>query len=109
MLQEVWLERDGRFGHIGSIYRGTVSRVLPGLQAAFVDIGLERAAFLHASDMARNDPSLEQDETGTPLIAELLRAGEQITVQVIKDPMGSKGGKADHQYQYSVPVPGAFA
>jgi len=93
MLQEVWLERDGRFGHIGSIFKGTVSRVLPGLQAAFVEIGLERTAFLHASDMTRNDPSLEQGETRVPLIAELLRAGQQVIVQVIKDPMGSKGAR----------------
>jgi len=93
MLQEVWLERDGPFGHIGSIFKGTVSRVLPGLQAAFVDIGLERTAFLHASDMTRNDPSLDQGETRVPLIADLLRAGQQVIVQVIKDPMGSKGAR----------------
>ena len=93
MLQEVWLERDGRFGHIGNIFKGTVSRVLPGLQAAFVEIGLERTAFLHASDMTRNDPSLEQGETRVPLIADLLRAGDQVVVQVIKDPMGSKGAR----------------
>ena len=55
MLQEVWLERTGRTGLIGSIYKGVVSRVLPGLQAAFVDIGLERTAFLHALDMTRGD------------------------------------------------------
>ncbi len=93
MLQEVWLERDGRFGHIGNIFKGTVSRVLPGLQAAFVEIGLERTAFLHASDMTRSDPSLEQRESRVPLIAELLRAGDQVIVQVIKDPMGSKGAR----------------
>jgi ribonuclease G len=93
MLQEVWLERDGRFGQIGNIFKGTVSRVLPGLQAAFVEIGLERTAFLHASDMTRNDPSLEQGESRVPLIADLLRAGQEVIVQVIKDPMGSKGAR----------------
>jgi ribonuclease G len=93
MLQEVWLERDGRFGHLGNIFKGTVSRVLPGLQAAFVDIGLERTAFLHASDMTRNDPSLEQGESRVPLIAELLRQGDTVIVQVIKDPLGSKGAR----------------
>jgi ribonuclease G len=93
MLQEVWLEREGRFGHIGSIFKGTVSRVLPGLQAAFVEIGMERTAFLHASDMTRHDPALEQGETRMPLIAEMLRAGDQVIVQVIKDPMGSKGAR----------------
>jgi len=93
MLQEVWLERDGRFGHIGSIFKGTVSRVLPGLQAAFVDIGLERTAFLHAKDMSRHDPSLEVAEIRVPLISDLLRVGQQVIVQVIKDPMGSKGAR----------------
>ena len=55
MLQEVWLERAGHTGYIGNIYMGEVSRVLPGLQAAFVDIGLERTAFLHARDLERQD------------------------------------------------------
>jgi Rne/Rng family ribonuclease len=58
MLQEVWLERAGSIGYIGNIFKGQVSRVLPGLQAAFVDIGLERTAFLHAADMARHDVPL---------------------------------------------------
>ncbi len=93
MLQEVWLERAGRTGLIGSIYKGRVSRVLPGLQAAFVDIGLERTAFLHATDMTRHDPSIGEADTGPPPIAELLRAGEDVIVQVIKDPLGSKGAR----------------
>ena len=93
MLQEVWLERTGRTGLIGSIYKGVVSRVLPGLQAAFVDIGLERTAFLHALDMTRHDPSLGNAELRPPLIAELLRPGQDVIVQVIKDPMGSKGAR----------------
>ena len=49
MLQELWLDRVSHDGYLGNIYRGRVSRVLPGMQAAFVDIGLERTAFLHAS------------------------------------------------------------
>jgi len=93
MLQEVWLERAGRSGYIGSIFKGQVSRVLPGLQAAFVDIGLDRSAFLHATDMARQDLSPENGEAAAPAIANLLRAGEQVIVQVIKDPMGSKGAR----------------
>jgi len=93
MLQEVWQERAGRNGYIGNIFIGQVSRVLPGLQAAFVDIGLERSAFLHAADMKRQDPSLENGETTTPAIASLLRAGDKVTVQVIKDPLGSKGAR----------------
>ena len=53
MLQEVSLERNSHLGYIGNIYKGTVSRVLPGMQAAFIDIGLDRTAFLHASDIYR--------------------------------------------------------
>ena len=93
MLQEVWLERAGRNGHIGSIFKGQVSRVLPGLQAAFVDIGLERTAFLHAADMVRRDTAPEADEPAHPSIASLLHPGQSIMVQVIKDPMGSKGAR----------------
>ncbi len=94
MLQEVWLERTGQTGYIGNIYMGEVSRVLPGLQAAFVDIGLERTAFLHARDMVRQDFSSTEDEIPSePLIAKLLRSGEKIMVQVIKDPLGSKGAR----------------
>jgi ribonuclease G len=94
MLQEVWLERASHTGYIGNIYRGVVSRVLPGLQAAFIDIGLDRTAFLHARNMVRNDPVATGDETpAEPLISNLLRSGDQIVVQVIKDPLGSKGAR----------------
>ena len=51
ILQEIHIEREARRGIVGNIYKGRVSRVLPGMQAAFVDIGLEKAAFLHASDI----------------------------------------------------------
>jgi len=94
MLQEVWLERASHTGYIGHIYKGVVSRVLPGLQAAFIDIGLERTAFLHARDMVRHDPVTTGDETpAEPLISTLLRPGDQLVVQVIKDPLGSKGAR----------------
>lgn len=94
MLQEVWLERAGHTGYIGNIYMGEVSRVLPGLQAAFVNIGLERTAFLHAKDLERQDfSSLDGETPPEPLIANLLRPGERIMVQVIKDPLGSKGAR----------------
>jgi len=63
MLQEVWLERASHSGYIGNIYMGEVSRVLPGLQAAFVDIGLDRTAFLHARDVVRQYPVAVDDET----------------------------------------------
>ena len=66
MLQEVHVERALRRGYVGNIYKGRVSRVMPGMQAAFVEIGLERAAFLHASDILRAMPALlaESGENG---------------------------------------------
>jgi ribonuclease G len=94
MLQEVWLERASHTGYIGNIYKGVVSRVLPGLQAAFIDIGLERTAFLHARDMVRHDPLATGDVApAEPLISNLLRSGDRLVVQVIKDPLGSKGAR----------------
>jgi len=94
MLQEVWLERASHTGYIGNIYKGVVSRVLPGLQAAFIDIGLERTAFLHARDMVRHDPVATGDvPPAEPLISNLLRPGDRLVVQVIKDPLGSKGAR----------------
>jgi ribonuclease G len=94
MLQEVWLDRTNHTGYIGNIYKGQVSRVLPGLQAAFVEIGLGRTAFLHARDMVRHDAVVAGEEPPSePLIADLLRAGDEVIVQVIKDPLGSKGAR----------------
>ncbi len=94
VLQEVFIERARRRGLVGNIYKGVVSRVLPGMQAAFVDIGLERAAFLHASDIA----VIDTDDTDVTLpsgdsIANLLREGQEVLVQVIKDPLGTKGAR----------------
>ncbi len=98
MLQEVHLERASRRGNVGHIYKGRVSRVMPGMQAAFVEIGLERTAFLHASDIVRA-PLAEGAEPATgnghamPPIGELLREGQEIVVQVVKDAIGSKGAR----------------
>ena len=94
VLQEINIERARSRGMVGNIYRGRVSRVLPGMEAAFVDIGLERAAFLHVSDI---DLKPEEKETGVEsrprMIYELLRTGQDLTVQVIKDPLGTKGAR----------------
>jgi len=94
ILQEVYIERAARRGLISNIYKGRVSRVLPGMQAAFIDIGLERTAFLHASDIVRLRNG-DNGETDIPLpdIRELVRDGEEILVQVVKDPLGNKGAR----------------
>jgi ribonuclease G len=91
VLQEVYIERAARRGLISNIYKGRVLRVLPGMQAAFIDIGLERTAFLHASDIMR--PEMPDFGVEVPSIRELLREGDEIMVQVVKDPLGNKGAR----------------
>ncbi|MDH3491563.1 MAG: ribonuclease E/G, partial [Gammaproteobacteria bacterium] len=91
VLQEVYIERAARRGLISNIYKGRVLRVLPGMQAAFIDIGLERTAFLHASDIAPNPEQLSSD--ALPSIRDLVREGDEIMVQVAKDPLGNKGAR----------------
>lgn len=99
VLQEVYIERTGRRGLVGNIYKGWVSRVLPGMQAAFIDIGLERTAFLHASDISVTVPGEDQAREATPegkkelAINDLLREGQEVLVQVVKDPLGTKGAR----------------
>lgn len=96
VLQEILVERSSRRGLVGNIYFGKVVRVLPGMQAAFVEMGLERAAFLHVSDMlSLNDEYTQPTLPETPEIeiTSLLREGQLIAVQVIKDPLGSKGAR----------------
>ncbi|HET9700178.1 MAG TPA: ribonuclease G, partial [Burkholderiales bacterium] len=90
--QELHLERVSSRGLVGNIYMGRVARVLPGMQSAFVDVGLDRAAFLHVED-------IWQKRNGEPAkpIERLLREGESIIVQVIKDPIGSKGARLSTQ------------
>ena len=97
-LQEVYIERARRRGLVGKIYRGKVCRVLPGMQAAFVDIGLERAAFLHASDATARTADAVAENNGTVAdITRLLHEGQVISVQVIKDPLGTKGARLTTQ------------
>jgi ribonuclease G len=96
ILQETHVERDARRGIVGNMYKGRVSRVLPGMQAAFVDIGLEKAAFLHASDIVPHTECVdvtEQEHFQAGNIAELVRQGQDIMVQVVKDPLGTKGAR----------------
>ncbi|MDY6978982.1 MAG: ribonuclease G [Pseudomonadota bacterium] len=109
VLQEVHIERARKRGLVGNIYRGKVSRVLPGMQAAFIEMGLDRTAFLHVSDIAvRND---NEGEKNSQTIMELLSEGQDVVVQVVKDPMGSKGARLTTQLsipsRYLVYMPGA--
>lgn len=108
MLQELHIERGWRRGVVGNIYKGKVQRVMPGMQAAFVEVGLERAAFLHANDVVRLAPApasvVDTEETPIPPpppasvpIVELLRDGQEIVVQVVKDPIGTKGARLTTQ------------
>lgn len=94
LLQEIYLERRSRSGFVGDIYLGKVVRVMPGMEAAFVDIGLERAAFLHNSDIAPiGADGLEIKSEEAAAIQTQLREGQMIVVQVAKDPIGSKGAR----------------
>ncbi|MBE0486298.1 ribonuclease G [Marinobacter sp.] len=113
MLQEAYIERTSRKGIVGNIYKGKVVRVLPGMEAAFVDIGLERAAFIHASDLVTNQVSPDELSDGpkmVPDIRTLLREGQSLVVQVTKDPIGTKGARLTTQLsipsRYLVFMPG---
>ena len=116
---ELHIERSTERGVVGGIYQGRVTRVLPGMQAAFVDIGLERAGFLYVADYRSDldDVDLDDDENGassssggrnsgggrrrsgaaqrglTPQIQDLLEEGREILVQVAKEPLGTKGAR----------------
>ncbi len=89
VLQELIIERSRERGLVGNIYKGEVCRVLPGMQAAFVDIGLPKAAFIHLSDLCTKD----LEEKGSDIIEHYLHEGQSIVVQVVKDPMGNKGAR----------------
>ncbi|MEE8057178.1 MAG: ribonuclease G [Pseudomonadales bacterium] len=94
MLQEVYIERTASKGIVGNIYNGKVVRVLPGMQAAFVEIGLERTSFIHASDIAViDDDGMEQRNSEVPDIRTMIREGQSLIVQVVKDPIGTKGAR----------------
>ncbi|MFP5287897.1 MAG: Rne/Rng family ribonuclease, partial [Thermoanaerobaculia bacterium] len=104
-LTEIFVERHRHRGLVGNVYKGRVTRVLPGMQAAFVDVGLERDAFLYVSDVATDVESMDELEIeeprseepanhhGAPSIDELLKPGQEIIVQVVKDPLPSKGAR----------------
>lgn len=98
MLQEVYIERSASKGIVGNIYKGKVVRVLPGMQAAFVEIGLERTSFIHASDISVIDKEgVEQRNAEVPDIRSLVWEGQSLIVQVVKDPIGTKGARLTTQ------------
>jgi len=113
VLQEVHIERIRSKGIVGNIYKGKVVRILPGMQAAFIDAGLERTAFLHAADIVGRAPAASAADTDadpaadpvkeaatpqpTPEIRELLHDGQSVVVQVVKDPIGGKGARLTTQ------------
>jgi ribonuclease G len=113
-LTEIFVERHRHRGLVGNVYKGRVTRVLPGMQAAFVDVGLERDAFLYVSDVASDVEAIEEleieeprsprhhDEPSSashqahhvqPSIDDLLKPGQEIIVQVVKDPLPNKGAR----------------
>ncbi|MCP5253493.1 MAG: ribonuclease G [Zoogloeaceae bacterium] len=93
VAQELHVERSASRGIVGNIYLGKVVRVLPGMQSAFIDIGLERTAFLHVADIW----SERHNGDGPKPIERILAEGQNITVQVLKDPLGTKGARLSTQ------------
>jgi ribonuclease G len=97
-LQELFIERASRRGLVSNLYKGRVSRVLPGMQAAFLEIGLARTAFLHVADLLAppldtNNDAHEPVDAAQVDIRNLVREGDDLLVQVVKDPLGTKGAR----------------
>ncbi|MGB4468813.1 MAG: ribonuclease G [Azovibrio sp.] len=98
VVQELHIERTGSRGLVGNIYLGKVSRILPGMQSAFIEVGLERTAFLHVADIWQpRDPQAEHGREAHKPIEKILSEGQSLLVQVIKDPMGTKGARLSTQ------------
>jgi ribonuclease G len=92
-VQELHIERTSVAGWVGNVYLGKVARVLPGMQSAFIDIGLERAAFLHVADMWEHRAGKQNNPAALLPIERLLFEGQPVIAQVIKDPIGTKGAR----------------
>ena len=111
-LAEIWVERPENERMVGDIFKGTVTAVLPGLQAAFIEIGQERTAFLQVRDMIEADNAEVEGGGGRngrrhrsyPPIQQLIRKGEQVLVQIAKEPIGTKGARVTTQLS----LPGRF-
>ena len=98
---EIYLERPVHQRVVGNIYKGLVANVLPGMQAAFIDIGLERNAFLYVDDAQL---SAEETTSKKMTIEQLMKSGEEIIVQAVKEPFGSKGARLTRQ----ITIPGRY-
>ena len=95
-VREIYIERHNSKGLIGNIFKAKVSRVLPGIQAAFVNIGTDRSAFLYRDDVIEPGGSNRKDPRENPNktpIQHILKDGQEILVQVVKEPLGSKGAR----------------
>jgi ribonuclease G len=97
IVQELHIERTHGRGIVGNVYLGRVVRVLPGMQSAFIDIGLERTAFLHVGDIWSEKAANGSGHDGPRPIERILSEGQQLMVQVLKDPIGTKGARLSTQ------------
>jgi ribonuclease G len=96
VVQELHIERTASRGLVGNVYLGRVCRILPGMQSAFIDVGLERTAFLHVADIWQAREAATERPTERP-IERVLGEGQSIVVQVVKDPIGTKGARLSTQ------------
>ena len=101
-MVELYMERESDDRMVGSIYKGVVKNVLPGMQAAFVDIQLEKNAFLYVDDIPQ--PMVEGDNAAAMPIQSLLKEGQEVMVQITKEPVGTKGARITAQ----ITLPGRF-
>ena len=112
LLQEVFIERTETKSSIGNIYKGKVVRILPGMQSAFVDIGQEKAAFMHVTDLIDGHEVFgKEHDAEHPAITSLLYDGQELLVQVTKEPIGTKGARITSNLsmasRYLVYLPGS--
>src|SRR3984885_7116673 len=100
LVAEIFVERERQRGVVGNVYKGRVSKVLPGMQSSFIDLGLERDGFLYVADVLASVDDLESGDGDAqpidrpqPKIEDLLHEGQEILVQVVKEPLGTKGAR----------------